>query len=399
MNAALSRFFSFLLLMLSLSMPSAGRDVKVPLLTEHAKVSLLTINRNDEAIYRYFGHTAIRVKDTILGWDLVYNYGTFDFYQPGFVMNFIRGKLLYYESIDQYGDFEVMYREENRWIREQELNLTQEQKQSLFEKLTINAREENKYYQYDFLFDNCSTRPRDVILSLFKEKQFQSDADDAATFRELIDRNVPNEWIDFGMDLLIGLPTDRKAGYDRTFLPLELMELFDHATVDGKPLVKGNELILSDVPEHYSSGWWTPGVVFTLLGILIIVLQIKTGVFSRYKVIPLIYLSLVGLIGWLLVFMWFGTYHPSTKWNLNLLWALPFHVPVLLFALRKNVAGWVYAYIKGYRILLVVLLVGWWLNPQDYHAAVVPLLFINIFMISVFLPVPTKEDFSKRIFG
>ncbi|MCC6571674.1 MAG: hypothetical protein IT274_08635, partial [Chitinophagales bacterium] len=55
--------------------------------------------------------------------------------------------------------------------------------------------------------------------------------------------------------------------------------------------------------------------------------------------------------------------------------------------------------IKGYRILLVVLLVGWWLNPQDYHAAVVPLLFINIFMISVFLPVPTKEDFSKRIFG
>ena len=219
---------------------STEREVKVPPLSSSAKASLLTVGRADHEIYQNFGHTAIRIKDSILGWDFVYNYGTFDFGEPNFLYNFIKGKLLYFESIDNYADFEAMYREENRWIREQSLNLTQEQKQLLFERLTINAREENKYYKYDFLFDNCSTRPRDVLFSLFKKREYKPDADDNATYRQLIDRNVPNEWLDFGMDLLIGLPTDKKAKYGRTFLPDELMQLCDSATVDGKPLVNTN---------------------------------------------------------------------------------------------------------------------------------------------------------------
>ena len=374
-------------------------DLKVPNLTNSAKVSLLTVGRADHEMYQNFGHTAIRVKDSILGWDFVFNYGTFNFGDPDFLKKFIQGKLLYYESIDpSYAEFEAMYREENRWIREQPLNLTQAQKQLLFEKLTINAREENKYYRYDFLFDNCSTRPRNIILSLFKTKEYKENEDDNSTFRELIDRNVNNEWLDLGMDLLIGLPTDRNAGYNRTFLPLELMQLCDSAIVDGKPLVSGNNLILDSIPEASSRNWITPGLVFWILFAVILLVQIKTKLFSRYKILPVIYFTILGLFGWLFLFMWFGTLHSTTKWNLNILWAMPLNIPLMFFLMKKNPPKITLGFIKFYRILLITLLLGWFVNPQTYHSAVIPIILIAILFTSLFFRVPTKDDFKRRFF-
>jgi len=375
------------------------KTVKVPSLTTTAQVSLLTVGRADHEVYQNFGHTAIRVKDSILGWDLVYNYGTFDFSDPDFLSKFIKGKLLYFESIDNYAEFEQMYREENRWIREQPLNLTQVQKQLVFERLTINAREEYKYYKYDFLFDNCSTRPRNVIFSLFKKVQYPKDADDEASFRQLIDRNVTNEWLNLGMDLLIGIKTDNKSNYGRTFLPEELMQLCDSAIVDGQPLVSGNHLLLDTVPEYKPTNWITPQVVFWTMFLVFFILQIKYSLFNKYKLIPVIYFIVLGLFGWLFTFMWMCTDHQSTKWNLNVLWAMPLNVPFIVLVLKKEVPKLIFSYIKFYRILLVVLMVGWWLNPQTYHAAVVPLICTGILFTSIFLPVPTKGDFRKRWFG
>jgi hypothetical protein len=391
-------YFLFLLTLTQFSL-AQNKDVKVPPLTNSAQVSLLTVGRADHEIYQNFGHTAIRVRDTTLGWDLVYNYGTFDFNEPDFLYKFIKGKLLYFESIDNFVDFEQMYREENRWIREQTLNLSQAQKQLIFERLTINAREENKYYKYDFLFDNCSTRPRNVIFSLFKNIHYPKEADDNASYRQLIDRNVPNEWLDFGMDLLIGLPTDKKAKYGRTFLPEELMQLCDSAMVDGKRLVARNDLILDTIPEYTAHNWMTPGVVFWLLFIVLFLLQVKFSVFTKYKFIPIIYFTILGLLGWLLVFMWFGTDHLSTKWNLNILWTMPLSFPFFLFAFKKEIPKLLFGFIKFYRVLLIILLIGWSLNPQTYHAAVIPLILIGILFTSTLLPIPQKNDFKKRWFG
>ncbi|MFN8263392.1 MAG: DUF4105 domain-containing protein [Chitinophagales bacterium] len=375
------------------------REVKVADLTSSAKVSLLTVGRADHEIWQNFGHTAIRVKDSILGWDLVYNYGTFNFGAPDFMNNFIKGRLLYYESIDNFKDFEQAYREENRSINEQLLNLSQEQKQLIFERLTINAREEYKYYKYDFLYDNCSTRPRNVLFSLFKKVEYAKDKDDDASFRQLIDRNVPNEWLDFGMDLLIGIPTDKKAGYGRTFLPDELMQLCDSAIVDGKPLVISNELILDVIPEYTEKNYITPSLIFWIVFIIVLLLQMKFSFFSRYKIIPVLYFSILGCLGWLFIFMWFFTEHLSTKWNLNILWAMPLNIPLMLFVFREKLPRLVMSYIKFYRILLIMLLIAWWLNPQTYHNAVVPLILLAILFTSLFLQVPTKEDFKKRLFG
>jgi hypothetical protein len=143
----------------------------------------------------------------------------------------------------------------------------------------------------------------------------------------------------------------------------------------------------------------TPGVVFWLLFIVLFLLQVKFSVFTKYKFIPIIYFTILGLLGWLLVFMWFGTDHLSTKWNLNILWTMPLSFPFFLFAFKKEIPKLLFGFIKFYRVLLIILLIGWSLNPQTYHAAVIPLILIGILFTSTLLPIPQKNDFKKRWFG
>jgi len=301
------------------------KDVQVPDLTSSAQISLLTVGRADDEIWQNFGHT-----------------------DPDFMMKFIKRTLLYYESIDNFSDFEQMYREENRWIREQVLNLSYVQKQTLFERLTINAREENKYYIYDFLFDNCSTRPRDIILSLFKNKTFKTD---------------------------------------------------DSAIVDGHPLTKSNVLILDAVPQYQQKQWITPDLVFWILFFVILLLQLKFSFFSKYKFIPILYFSILGLLGYLFLFLWFFTDHQCTKWNFNILWAMPLNIPFTWFLMNREIRNIIIFFIKIYRIVLIILLVAWGFNPQTYHSAVIPLILTAILFTSIFLSIPKKDDFKNRLFG
>src|ERR1043165_5799283 len=129
----------------------------------HLRVSLLTVGVGDE-IYASFGHTGIRIVDSIAGTDIVYNWGTFDGFQKDFELKFMRGKLLYYCSSESYQHFIGTYIEEQRGVEEQEIFLNDIQKRQLQSFLNENLKEENRYYKYDFLYDNCATRPRDVFI-------------------------------------------------------------------------------------------------------------------------------------------------------------------------------------------------------------------------------------------
>ncbi len=124
-------------------------------------ISLLTCSPGEE-LYSTFGHTALRVKDNTTGSDIVFNYGTFEF-GPDFYTKFIKGQLRYFLSIENFADFAYSYQYESRSIQEQVLQLSCVEKEKLFTALQINAQEENKYYQYDFLFDNCTTRAKDIV--------------------------------------------------------------------------------------------------------------------------------------------------------------------------------------------------------------------------------------------
>lgn len=124
------------------------------------RISLLTCTPGEE-LYSTFGHSALRVTDSNAVTDLVYNYGTFNFDDEGFYLKFARGKLLYYVSVELFRDFAANYQYENRGITEQVLNLSGEEKIRMRHFLEENLQPQNRYYKYDFFFDNCTTRLRE----------------------------------------------------------------------------------------------------------------------------------------------------------------------------------------------------------------------------------------------
>ena len=125
-------------------------------------ISLLTCSQGRD-ISSAFGHSALRVKDLRNGRDMVFNYGTFSFQEPHFMLNFLRGDLNYFLSVTSFQQFKRSYDATGRGISEQKLSLTPLQTAELYSFLIDNYKPSNRYYLYDFLQDNCATRIRDIF--------------------------------------------------------------------------------------------------------------------------------------------------------------------------------------------------------------------------------------------
>ena len=195
-----------------------------------------------EELYSTFGHSALHVTDSVTNKDIVYNYGTFYFYEPGFYIKFVRGKLLYYLSTDDFQSFQNENQADNRGITEQVLNLTCPQKQNIIMLLKANMMAQNRGYKYDFTFDNCTTRLRDLVEKATDSTiHFGDVLKDNVTFRQLIYKYLNNndkQWSKLGIDILLGSKMDVNASpYEVMFLPDYLMNTFDSSTVSSKPLV------------------------------------------------------------------------------------------------------------------------------------------------------------------
>src|SRR5690606_20229445 len=191
-------------------------------LSSAGEISILTIGPGG-ALYDKFGHSAFRVKDSLSGGDVVFNYGVYDFDTPNFYTKFAQGKLLYELGVSYYEPFFQSYVAQNRWVKEQVLDLTKEEKQEVSDFLWKNALPENKKYKYDFFFDNCATKIRDVIQDVLgNQLEFKEDhIKEEFTFRELIQQNLQaNSWGSLGIDIALGAVIDRKAKpIEYQFLP------------------------------------------------------------------------------------------------------------------------------------------------------------------------------------
>lgn len=359
--------------------------------SDSLQVSLLTCGPGTDEAYQSFGHTAIRVRDLRTGTDKVFNYGVFDFNTDGFYMKFIQGKLLYYVDIERFDYFVYNYMEQNRWVREQILNLEPEKKQQLYAALEKNALPENKFYLYDFTHNNCSTQPRDLIeKTIGADFQFKEmPKANTGTFRQMIDSYMYyNEWMDFGIDLLLGRPLDEVAdNKERMFLPEELMAAFDSATYKGQPLVQTSSMIYEQTPikNPYIPG---PALAAWIIVAILIIQQTRGRHVTQARGIGFVYFFITGAVGCILLFMWFGTDHVMTKWNFNLLWAFPLHLPMSFWLLRRNLPSWVKSYFFFFRILLLVMVILWAFKPQEFHMAVLPISLIGVWCVSKFYPVP-----------
>ena len=357
--------------------PSSAQDA--PRLTDRSAVSVITILPGTP-LYSAFGHTAIRVRDDSAGIDVGYNYGTFDFDEPGFYMKFLRGRLDYRLARDRFDDMRYAYEYERRPIIEQRLNLTIEERQKLFDLLEINYLPENRAYRYEFLYDNCSTRPRDIIEEAWGYRMDGGTFSTPATFRDLIDQYLEGKsWTRFGIDLLLGSTTDVLARpRQRMFLPDEFLTGLDAA---GSP----ESVRLAHLPDTL---YWAPGYVRresgpawpAIVGWLLLIAVASLTLFAgaRPSVQDFLHrfdvalFATVGLLGILIVLLWFATEHTVTKSNWNLIWALPTHVVLGFTLLRNKRPLWLVPYLWLTIVTVAITVVGWTWIPQEFTPWIVP---------------------------
>lgn len=351
----------------------------VPVLSDSARISLMTVSPGSE-LYSVFGHSAVRVYDPITRINRVYNYGTFDFDQPNFYLNFCRGKLLYSLDVESYRNFEYGNLHDLRWMEEQVLNLNGEQRQRIFSLLQTNALPENKDYKYDFFYDNCATRIRDLVKeTFFHQITFDSSGlKPGVTMRQLLKPYLKNyPWTDFGIDLILGLAADRKAlAEDYMFLPDHLHDLVGATKLDGKtPLVRTEH----NIPEYkIDQPAFTPGFLDRPLWVMsfIALLGLLSMANPRTeRIFDTVFWFVLGLAGLVIALLWFATEHTATKTNLNMFWALPTH---LLFFWRRNKSEFVENYFTGAAILAALMLVFWAWIPQALPLAAVPLVVLVV---------------------
>ena len=345
------------------------------------RISLLTCSPGAE-LYSTFGHTAIRVTDSVNGVDMVYNYGTFDDRDPNFYAKFTKGIMVYSLSNYSYQDFLQEYQYEKRYVIEQNLNLTGEEKLRLFAALRENAQEQNRYYNYYFHTDNCTTRARDMIVQktgasvIFKNILPST----IPTFRNLIHTylNKGNQyWSKFGIDLLLGNNLDKKVTNETAmFLPDYLMKGVDCATANGRPLTAEKSNVLPVTPEAPAATLFTPLFVFAALFTIITLLSFSTNKYAQVflNVFDSLFFLIIGLFGLVIVTLWAIRVDTVCRDNFNLGWALPTHFFIAFVVYLKRT--WIQQYFKVVFMLTLLFAVCWLFIPQKINMAVLPLLGI-----------------------
>lgn len=353
-------------------------------LTAEAEISVLTIG-SGESLNDAFGHNAFRIRDLTQGIDVVYGYGEYDFDAPNFYLKFAQGKLNYLISKDDFPGFYRHYVYYNRTIKEQVLNLTSSEKQNLNNYLHNNYQPENRRYLYDFFYDNCATRIRDVTeTAVDNDIKFNLTSDfEPKTYRELIHDHVRlNTWGSLGIDIALGSVIDKKAtANEHMFLPKYINAFFAKAKIQrSENLVKRSSIIFKKKDTNTSSNFLlSPFVVIGLLAVIILFItykDYKKDIISQW--LDIILFGITGLMGILLLLLWFATDHSATAQNYNLLWAFPLNIIVLRQLSKQHVKPWIKGYLKFLIIMLCLLTLHWMIGVQVFAISLIPLLFAQL---------------------
>lgn len=355
------RFFTLFILLFSLTITSHAHAR----LSDEATVSLLTGEPFEEEIYTVFGHSSIRVVDAEQSIDILFNYGHFSFDRPNFIYHFVKGetdyKLMAYDT--RYYIAEATMN--GIGLTEQVLNFSPEEKQALWEALVWNARPENAEYRYNFFYDNCATRPADLIEKYVDGEVVYNFPEMHVSFRDLINHCMRNKpWMMFGTDLVLGTPTDKEITPRETFfLPTYLRDglatakFIDNEGVE-RPAVLQTNVLLEETNEADSSGGFTPiyaAMTLFVFLILISLIEWKKKIYLRW--FDVVLFTVLGLAGCIVYFISFVSVHPATWPNWSVLWLHPFHLIGVVFMVVKKlnkVAIW-YHFVNFATLLLLVI--------------------------------------------
>jgi len=374
----MSKSFGLFFLLLFLFIPKMeASEIE---LSDEAEIIVLILDPTQTELYSAFGHSAFRVSDPANRIDMVFNYGIFDFDQPNFYLNFTKGKLYYKLGTGNYESYKRYYFRADRSWREHLLNIGREDKQVIFDFLINNAKPENANYYYNYCYDNCATRMRDVVDVVLKDRisYDYSYANDSLSFRGLMDKYLGYQpWGDLGIDICLGSQIDEIAnGSDYQYMPLYLEEALLTATLKTDSTmvpVVASSATMNVSAEQPAEGDFRPihlfVIVFFVVG-LIIHRGLKYSV--SYRFIDVVLFGITGLLGCFLLFLWFGTDHLS-KYNYNLIWAMPLNLVGLFYLLKKSKPTWLRKYFLGLGTLQMLLIIFRELLPQEIHFGLIPL--------------------------
>jgi len=349
-------------------------------LTEASEISVLSIGPgyllNDS-----FGHSAIRVKDPLYNFDVVYDYGRYDFEAEGFYLDFSQGKLNYMIGRTEFEDFLSFYEYQNRRVQEQQLNLSTKQKTAFYYFLTENIKPENQSYPYDFFYNNCATKITDAIESILEDQitylppsTFEQD-----TFRNLIRSDLnQNSWGSLGIDVALGSKIDQLASVkEHLFLPKNLYLLLENAQIGSTDLkiVKKSKILTSSSFVKTFEGFGSPLAILSLIAFAILFVTFRDHKKNkRSKWLDVSLFAFTGLIGLALLLLWFATDHTATSDNYNLLWAFATNLLFIPSILKTRLNNRGIKYIVFLVILLALMMLHWITGVQSFAIGLIPLL-------------------------
>lgn len=304
------------------------------------EIYVMTMGQGD-LLWERFGHNALGVRNLRTGTDVVYNWGTFSFEQPGFVARFLRGEMLYWLAAYDAGQTLAAYQYMNRSVAVQRLNLTPAQRDSVRRFVEWNARDENKFYRYDYYRDNCSTRVRDALdLVLGGALRAATDTQQTPmTYRDHSLRLTDGMfWWRTGIDFGLGAPTDHLiTGWEAMFVPMEMQRRLRDVRVpdaNGNPVpLVASETVLFEAarpPERRDvPSLAGPGLLVGLAtAALLLALGYRTpGRFAALSIAS-VWSTVAGIFGLLLFLLWTVTSHSAAHQNQNLFFAHPLWLAV-----------------------------------------------------------------------
>ena len=370
-------------------------------------ISVLTIGPGN-SLSDSFGHSAIRVQDKSKNYDLVFNYGIYDFNDPKFYSNFIKGYLNYSLGVSYFKDFKSSYISNNRSIKEQVLLLPDSLNKKIVDRLIINSKPENKNYLYDYFSNNCSTIIKDIIDESLIKYDYQNTyvVKDKNTYRNLIYENInKNSWGSLGIDICLGSYIDQEIDAKKnTFLPEYLFEYLNSSYYNNPEL--GNKIKLvkkinfinnknKQFPNlNIDTLLYSPLFIFIILSSLLIYLNVK---YLNNKKVHLLLQSthiITSAIGFLILFLWFFTDHYSAAYNYNLLWANPLNIILIFKIINKK---WKVALLKLLLLSLALIVLHSITNVQVFNISLYPIFIFLAFRYFQLIKYYLKRDDLQNI--
>ena len=357
---------------------------------EQYKISILSIGEGS-SLADAFGHTGIRITDK--NNDIVFNFGIYDYNAPNFYSNFVKGRPEYKLGIQDYKSFTQNYIKEKRYVIEHQLNLDEDSTRKIINLLLENLK--NPSYTYDYLRDNCATRVADILINESNNipniESINQKSDN--TYRKLIHSKInENSWSALGIDLCLGAIMDKEIILKETFfLPENLMNYLNEIEKESDSLIIKKTVYKPKITRKYTENIPSPlliNLIFSLAIIILTIINIKNDNWT--KLVDYLIFSISGLIGFLIIYLWFFSNHFAGAQNFNFLWAFPFNFIFIFSISKKNIPKWCLGYIKFLIILLSLLFLHWFTGVQKYNITLLPI-FIALFIRYSFLVYQIKK--------